>query len=159
MLVCCVVQVSSPWRDMTLAELQEMSARQQRQIDTQQQLLASQVQDNTSEQGKYTELKCLCYLIGKIMQITTCPLTVLSRSSACISWSSRSPGICTRPRSRRNCSIWGARWRNRRRSWRGCELWRDRWSRNASAMGNSVSVAALLIMISSSLAADKVRSA
>uniref|UniRef100_A0A8C0Y5W7 Tumor protein p53 binding protein, 2a n=1 Tax=Cyprinus carpio carpio TaxID=630221 RepID=A0A8C0Y5W7_CYPCA len=36
--------VSSPWRDMTLAELQEMSARQQRQIDTQQQLLASQEQ-------------------------------------------------------------------------------------------------------------------
>ncbi|XP_026080629.1 apoptosis-stimulating of p53 protein 2-like [Carassius auratus] len=36
--------VSSPWMDMTLSELQEMSARQQRQIDSQQQLLASQEQ-------------------------------------------------------------------------------------------------------------------
>ncbi|XP_050981979.1 apoptosis-stimulating of p53 protein 2a [Labeo rohita] len=36
--------VSNPWMDMTLAELQEMSARQQRQIDAQQQLLASKEQ-------------------------------------------------------------------------------------------------------------------
>uniref|UniRef100_A0A671T887 SH3 domain-containing protein n=1 Tax=Sinocyclocheilus anshuiensis TaxID=1608454 RepID=A0A671T887_9TELE len=34
----------SPWMDMTLAELQEMASRQQRQIDTQQQLLASKEQ-------------------------------------------------------------------------------------------------------------------
>ncbi len=52
--------------DMTLAELQDMSARQQHQIDTQQQLLASKVQDRT---GK---LNCLCYLIRKTMQITSC---------------------------------------------------------------------------------------
>ncbi|XP_058651676.1 apoptosis-stimulating of p53 protein 2a [Onychostoma macrolepis] len=36
--------VSNPWMDMTLAELQDMSARQQHQIDTQQQLLASKEQ-------------------------------------------------------------------------------------------------------------------
>lgn len=36
--------VSSSWMDMTLAELQEMSARQQRQIDSKQQLLASKEQ-------------------------------------------------------------------------------------------------------------------
>uniref|UniRef100_A0A9J8BIR7 Tumor protein p53 binding protein, 2a n=1 Tax=Cyprinus carpio carpio TaxID=630221 RepID=A0A9J8BIR7_CYPCA len=36
--------VSSPLMDMTLAELQEMASRQQRQIDTQQQLLASKEQ-------------------------------------------------------------------------------------------------------------------
>uniref|UniRef100_A0A6Q2YX43 Tumor protein p53 binding protein, 2a n=1 Tax=Esox lucius TaxID=8010 RepID=A0A6Q2YX43_ESOLU len=38
------VQVSSPRMDMTLAELQEMAARQQQQIDAQQQLLASKEQ-------------------------------------------------------------------------------------------------------------------
>lgn len=38
-----VVQVSAPRMDMTLAELQEMAARQQQQIDAQQQLLASKV--------------------------------------------------------------------------------------------------------------------
>uniref|UniRef100_A0A8C1N8J0 Tumor protein p53 binding protein, 2a n=1 Tax=Cyprinus carpio TaxID=7962 RepID=A0A8C1N8J0_CYPCA len=37
-------RVSSPLMDMTLAELQEMASRQQRQIDTQQQLLASKEQ-------------------------------------------------------------------------------------------------------------------
>ncbi|XP_016097327.1 apoptosis-stimulating of p53 protein 2a isoform X1 [Sinocyclocheilus grahami] len=36
--------VSNPWMDMTLAELQEMASRQQHQIDTQQQLLASKEQ-------------------------------------------------------------------------------------------------------------------
>lgn len=36
--------VSSPWMDLSVAELQEMAARQQRQIDNQQQLLASKEQ-------------------------------------------------------------------------------------------------------------------
>lgn len=36
-------QVATPRMDMTLAELQEMAARQQQQIETQQQLLASKV--------------------------------------------------------------------------------------------------------------------
>ncbi|XP_048061949.1 apoptosis-stimulating of p53 protein 2a isoform X2 [Megalobrama amblycephala] len=62
--------VSSPWMDMTLAELQEMAARQQRQIDGQQQLLASKEQrllflkqqehrqqQTTSEQKKLQNLR------------------------------------------------------------------------------------------------------
>lgn len=36
-------QVATPRMDMTLAELQEMAARQQQQIEAQQQLLASKV--------------------------------------------------------------------------------------------------------------------
>lgn len=36
-------QVAAPRMDMTLAELQEMATRQQQQIDAQQQLLASKV--------------------------------------------------------------------------------------------------------------------
>lgn len=36
-------QVAMPQMDMTLAELQEMAARQQQQIEAQQQLLASKV--------------------------------------------------------------------------------------------------------------------
>lgn len=43
-LFSAVCQVSGPRMDMTLAELQEMAARQQQQIDAQQQLLASKVQ-------------------------------------------------------------------------------------------------------------------
>lgn len=38
-----LVQVATPRMDMTLAELQEMAARQQQQIEAQQQLLASKV--------------------------------------------------------------------------------------------------------------------
>lgn len=47
--VCvCVIMLTLPLQvaprmDMTLAELQEMAARQQQQIDSQQQLLASKV--------------------------------------------------------------------------------------------------------------------
>lgn len=41
------VNGSSPWVDMTLAELQEMAARQQQQIDKQQQVLSSKVQNKT----------------------------------------------------------------------------------------------------------------
>lgn len=37
------MQVATPRMDMTLAELQEMAARQQQQIEAQQQLLASKV--------------------------------------------------------------------------------------------------------------------
>lgn len=36
-------QVAAPRMDMTLAELQEMAARQQQQIEAQQQLLSSKV--------------------------------------------------------------------------------------------------------------------
>ena len=36
-------QVAAPRMDMTLAELQEMAARQQQQIEAQQQLLATKV--------------------------------------------------------------------------------------------------------------------
>ncbi|KAI7805287.1 putative apoptosis-stimulating of p53 protein 2, partial [Triplophysa rosa] len=38
------VRSSSPWMDMTIAELQEMAARQQQQIDKQQQVLSSKEQ-------------------------------------------------------------------------------------------------------------------
>lgn len=42
--VCLLsLQVMTPRMDMTLAELQEMAARQQQQIESQQQLLASKV--------------------------------------------------------------------------------------------------------------------
>lgn len=41
--VSILAQVATPRMDMTLAELQEMAARQQQQIDAQQQLLASKV--------------------------------------------------------------------------------------------------------------------
>ncbi|KAA0717548.1 Apoptosis-stimulating of p53 protein 2 [Triplophysa tibetana] len=44
---CCdgeQVRSSSPWMDMTVAELQEMAARQQQQIDKQQQVLSSKEQ-------------------------------------------------------------------------------------------------------------------
>ena len=37
-------QVAAPRMDMTLAELQEMAARQQQQIEAQQQLLATKVE-------------------------------------------------------------------------------------------------------------------
>lgn len=40
-----VLQVAAPRMDMTLAELQEMATRQQQQIDAQQQLLASKVDE------------------------------------------------------------------------------------------------------------------
>lgn len=49
------VQVGTPRMDMTLAELQEMAARQQQQIEAQQQLLASKVNKRQSaekETGK-----------------------------------------------------------------------------------------------------------
>lgn len=39
------LQVAAPRMDMTLAELQEMATRQQQQIDAQQQLLASKVDE------------------------------------------------------------------------------------------------------------------
>jgi len=42
-LIFLPVQVTTPRMDMTLAELQEMAARQQQQIESQQQLLASKV--------------------------------------------------------------------------------------------------------------------
>lgn len=38
--------------DMTLAELQEMAARQQQQIEAQQQLLASKVREECKMKGK-----------------------------------------------------------------------------------------------------------
>lgn len=41
--VFIAAQVTTPRMDMTLAELQEMAARQQQQIEAQQQLLASKV--------------------------------------------------------------------------------------------------------------------
>lgn len=41
--VSLILQVATPRMDMTLAELQEMAARQQQQIEAQQQLLASKV--------------------------------------------------------------------------------------------------------------------
>ena len=40
-----LLQVAPPRMDMTLAELQEMASRQQQQIDAQQQLLASKVEE------------------------------------------------------------------------------------------------------------------
>uniref|UniRef100_A0A8C8G3H5 Tumor protein p53 binding protein, 2a n=1 Tax=Oncorhynchus tshawytscha TaxID=74940 RepID=A0A8C8G3H5_ONCTS len=54
-------QVSAPRMDMTLAELQEMAARQQQQIDAQQHLLASkeerQQQQQASDQEKLRRLR------------------------------------------------------------------------------------------------------
>lgn len=45
------LQVAAPRMDMTLTELQEMATRQQQQIDAQQQLLASKVDDPSMRAG------------------------------------------------------------------------------------------------------------
>lgn len=44
------LQVATPRMDMTLAELQEMAARQQQQIEAQQQLLASKVHKEVQDE-------------------------------------------------------------------------------------------------------------
>ncbi len=61
--VCLIItaQVATPRMDMTLAELQEMAARQQQQIEAQQQLLASKVhleelQDERGEMGNSRDM-------------------------------------------------------------------------------------------------------
>ncbi len=48
-------QVATPRMDMTLAELQEMAARQQQQIETQQQLLASKVHKEVQDERGHGE--------------------------------------------------------------------------------------------------------
>lgn len=51
-------QVATPRMDMTLAELQEMAARQQQQIEAQQQLLASKVhKEEVQDERREGELR------------------------------------------------------------------------------------------------------
>lgn len=64
---CCCdgeqVRSSSPWMDMTVAELQEMAARQQQQIDKQQQVLSSKVLRKHTDTTKHLKMKWKEYLL------------------------------------------------------------------------------------------------